>query len=125
MAEYGETTNHTFTSAADLSAKQYLFMEQSTSTGKVTSADGIGDICVGVLQNDPAAANRAACVAVAGITKVVAGATIAIGDKLCTNASGKAIVANSGNVFVMGEATVSGASDEVIQMTISKYQRTY
>lgn len=92
---------------ADLSAKQYYFVEQA-STGKVTVCNALGEKSLGVLQNNPTNLH-AANVAVNGVTKVIAGGTLVPGDLVNVTAAGKAIAASS-TYFIMGEVLV-GASD--------------
>lgn len=99
---------------ADLSTTgQYRFVEQS-SAGTVTVCNSAGENALGVLQNNPAS-GQAATIAVGGVTKVLAGATIAIGEQLATTAAGKAAVATGGQV-ILGEAMSGGADGALISM---------
>jgi hypothetical protein len=86
--------------SGDLSANQYLFVKLNSS-GQVVLA-GAGDLVIGVQQNKPAAAGRAATVRTAHVTKCIAGATIAAGAAVECDANGKAKTAVQG--------TVSGAN---------------
>ena len=83
---------------ADLSASQYCLVTMNSS-GKVAVV-GAGLSADGVLQNKPAAANRAASVATTPgqITKIKAGASFSAGDHLTPDSSGRAITATSGDV---------------------------
>ncbi len=103
------------TAGADLSAKQYCFVEQS-SAGTITVCNTAGENALGVLQNDPTS-GQTGSVACNGVTKVLAGATIVPGDQLSTSAAGKAIVATSTYV-IQGEAISGGADGEIISMLI-------
>lgn len=79
--------------SADLSTKQYLFVELA-NTGKVSVCNAAGEAAIGVLQDKPAADGRIGQVAVGGISKVFAGSGgIDEGDLVTTDAAGKAIVA--------------------------------
>lgn len=99
---------------ADLSATgQYRFVEQSTA-GTVTVCNSAGENALGVLQNNPTS-GQAAVVAVGGVSKITAGATIAIGDQLATTAAGKAAPATNGQV-ILGEAMTGGADGSIISM---------
>lgn len=99
---------------ADLSTTgQYRFVEQSTS-GTVTVCNSAGENALGVLQNNPAS-GQAATIAVGGVTKVLAGATIAIGEQIATTAAGKAAVATNGQV-ILGEAMSGGGDGSIISM---------
>ena len=101
--------------AADYSSTgQYLFMGIDSSSRAVLIASQGAD-AVGVLVNNPDAAGKAGTVAVAGITKVKAGATIAAGNKLTTGADGRAEVAATGD-FVIGWSVSGGADGEIISM---------
>ena len=73
MAEYADRIERTLKAAADLSGGPTHRLVSITGVSQVGSgADG--GIAVGVLENKPAAANRAARVTVFGVTKVRAGA---------------------------------------------------
>jgi len=91
----------------DLSAKQYFFVSVA-SDGQVDPT-GDGAAAVGVLQNDPAAAGRAAEICIGGVTKVSAGGTIAAGAAVASDAAGEAVTATTGDV-ILGTA-LEGASD--------------
>jgi len=103
----------TYEAGSDMSSDQYKFV--------AVSADGQIDLCgdgayaVGVLYNDPAAAGRAAQVAISGKVKVKCGGTVTRGGPVACDASGLAVNAASGDV-ILGEASETGASGEVIQI---------
>ena len=87
---------------ADLSAAQYYIVKLNTS-GKV-AACGDGQRGNGVLQNDPAAADRAATVMVGdGITKGVVGGVVTAGDQVASDSSGRFVTAASGD-YILGIA---------------------
>lgn len=79
---------------ADLSAQQYHFVTFDASNNVVLPAAGVK--CIGVLQNKPAL-GYACTIAKSGISKVVAGAAIAINDDIATDATGRAVPAVAGN----------------------------
>ena len=87
----------TFESAADLSSKQFFFMEQDTD-GKVDSADATTDLCVGVLLNDPNAAGQEAEVMVTPgrVVKCSASAAISANDKVGITTEGDAVTVTAG-----------------------------
>ena len=121
-----------FPAAADLSGKQYHIVDME-SDGEVTSTTGATDSPVGVLQNKPAAAGRAASVAIGGITKVAARSTagsgdFAIGTQLVSNAAGKAVKfdGTSKNHYILGRAleatttgTAAGTGNSIIAMQLT------
>jgi hypothetical protein len=79
--------------AGDLSADQFKFMNIGASGAARNTVNG--GFVDGVLQNDPSAAGRAATVAVGGVSKVVAGAAVAAGAKVMSDATGRAVTAAS------------------------------
>lgn len=101
----------TFEAGADLSTKQYYFV--SVSADGQIDPTGDGAYAVGVLQNKPAAAGRAATVAIAGKVKVECGGTVTRGGPVASDANGKAVDAATGDV-ILGEALETGASGSVI-----------
>jgi hypothetical protein len=74
----------TVAAAADLSAKQHFFVKADGNLA------GAGAEALGVLQNDPTS-GQAAAIRVMGVSKVVYGGTIAVGDQVSSDASGKAV----------------------------------
>lgn len=67
-----------FTAAEDLSAMQYRFVHQA-SDSTVDMVDSGTEFPVGILQNAPAA-GEIAVVRVAGVSKLVMNAAVAVGD---------------------------------------------
>lgn len=104
--------------AADYSTTgQYLFVGINSS-GQAAKIASQGADAVGVLQDNPGAAGRVGNVAIGGICKVMAGDTIAAGNKLTTGADGRAEVAATGD-FVIGWAISAGADGEIIDMLLT------
>lgn len=66
---------------------------------------------IGVLQNNPVQGS-AAEVMVTGVTKAIAGGTIAVGQLVTANASGAFVVAATGN-YVVGQALESAATGDI------------
>ena len=103
----------------DLSANQYYFVAMA-SDGQVDPA-GDGALALGVLQDDPAAAGRAASVAIGGQTKVVAGGAITAGDQVASDANGKAVTAATGD-NVLGIATQTANADgDIISIVLAEH----
>lgn len=73
--------------AADLSAKQF-FIVKADAGGEIALA-AAGEQSYGVLQDKPGL-GKSGAVRVYGVTKVVAGAAIAEGDPITSDAAGKA-----------------------------------
>jgi len=106
----------TLLAGADLSASQFLIVQPNSSGAAVLSA--ASDLTqIGVLQNKPAS-GRAATIQVGGVTKVIAGATVAAGARVTSDAAGKAIAATTGKQ-VIGVALTGGAANEVIEVLLS------
>lgn len=83
----------TFEASGDLSTKQYYAVKLDSS-GQVAVA-GAGEAAIGVLQNTPAAAGRAATVRVSGVSRMKAAGVIAPGANVAPNASGLATTASA------------------------------
>ena len=103
----------TLTAGADLSAKQFFFVSVAADGQIDPTGDGL--IADGVLQNDPAAAGRAAEVAIGGITQVSCGGTVTRGGPIGSDAAGQAVNAASGDI-ILGTALETGATGAVISM---------
>jgi hypothetical protein len=98
---------------ADLSTKQFYFVSVA-SDGQIDPT-GAGAIAQGVLQDAPAAAGRAALVAIAGKVKVMCGAAVTKGGPVASTSSGTATNATTGNI-ILGTALETGASGRIIEM---------
>jgi hypothetical protein len=92
--------------SGDLSAAQYKFVKMNSS-GQMAVCSVAGEESDGVLQDMPAAAGRAGCMAIGGQTKVLLGGTVAQGASVATDASGRAVTAATGNVII-GRCTEGG-----------------
>jgi hypothetical protein len=120
-----------FTAATtvDLSAAQYKFVNLTTSltanTPGVAAVSAATDRPVGILQNAPKVRTGEydeAEITVSGISKVVAGGTIAAGASVGTNASGAAVAVVAGTdttKFILGTALTGGASGDIITVIVS------
>lgn len=113
MAYKNSQTSVTLEAGADLSANQFHFVTMDSDGQLSVSTDGAASI--GVLLNDPAAAGRAAEVCIGGLTRVEAGATVAAGAFVASNATGEAITAATGD-NILGTAVTGGADGEVISI---------
>ena len=102
--------------AADLSASQFLFVV-CDSAGKAALAGAEGN-AIGVLQNKPVAGQPAE-VAYAGVAKVIAGAAVAAGARVESDAAGKAVTVAGANSVVLGFAlTASSATGQLIEILL-------
>lgn len=89
---------------ASLISDQYKFVKNSAAGMVLNNVNG--GQCSGVLQNKPAAGDGAS-VAIGGVTKIYAGAVIARGASVMSNASGLAVTAAS----VATSATKTAAAE--------------
>lgn len=102
------------TADADLSTSQYCFVYLSTNNvvGLATSTVAIP---IGVLQNKPSAAGEAAEVCCFGVTKLVAGETLAITNLVRNSSLGRGMIfdqalgSGDGLSFGVGQV-IAGAS---------------
>lgn len=118
MAVFGERITYTMKAGADLSAVQYHIMRRSAADQCNIGSQATTTQLIGVLQNKPAAANRAATIAFVGHSKVVAGGAVTDGGLITTNGSGRAAAAGSGDV-VVGRALATSTTDgEVIDAVL-------
>lgn len=114
MATSANVLTYTRKSSGDLSSSQYKFVKQA-STGRV-SVCGAGESAFGVLLNDPSAIDQDALVAIGGVTQVMAGGSLAIGDLVQSSAAGKA-VASAGGV-ILGEAVSAGSDGSIMSIAL-------
>lgn len=104
---------------ADLSAKQFRFVDIAADN-QVDAVSAAGGDAIGVLLNKPDAAGKAATIAVAGVAKVVAGATVDEGEYIQSDAAGEAIVALTGN-FVLGRCMKAAADGELTEVLLGSH----
>jgi hypothetical protein len=103
----------TLPASGNLSASQYCFVEVNSSGQAAVAGDGAH--ADGILQNDPAAAGRAAEVAIGGVVKVLCGGVVTRGGPVGSDAAGKAVNAASGDI-ILGTALETGANGAIIAM---------
>lgn len=113
----------TVPAAADLSAKQYYFV---LAAGTLA---GAGAQALGVLQNNPASGD-AAGVRVMGVSKVVLGGTVAVGDLISSDANAKGVKYTAASVaagtpeplsgtHVLGIALEAGDAGDLIAVALN------
>ena len=101
--------NISLAAAADLTAKQFYAIK--IDTNGLAAVAGAGEAGIGILQNNPGLGQSAA-VQVDGISKARAGATIAAGAPLASNASGLLITATTGN-YIIGFAKEAAVVNDI------------
>lgn len=103
--------------AADLSAKQFTFVNVDSSS-EVAANTTEGEVCSGVLQDAPDAQGKTASPAYDGVTKIVLGATVAAGAHVMSDTTGRAIAATTAK-FIMGTILEGGDADEIGTLLLS------
>lgn len=98
--------------AADLTGKQF-YAVKIVAPDTVNVCTAVGEYITGVLQDEPAAAGRAANVAVFGRTKAVAGGAIGATDKVMVGSDGRFLTWTTGN-HAEGIAIVGAAAADVV-----------
>lgn len=114
MATENSVSSITLLAAADLSASQYR-VAQVNASGQAALCGATG-VAVGILQNKPAS-GRAATVAFHGVSKAIAGATVAAGARVTSDANSAVITATTGDSS-LGVALTGGAAGDVISVLI-------
>jgi hypothetical protein len=95
---------------ADLSANQFRFVKPGGTELQVVAIAAATDKPIGVQYDVPNAAGKAIEVQSDGVVEVIAGAAIALGAEVQTNATGKAITATTGGT-VVGRALIAATAD--------------
>lgn len=107
------------TASGDLSSHQFKFVVSGASGIALNTADG-GEVD-GVLTNKPAAAGRAARVAIVpSVAKVKVGTAVAKGALVKSDASGTAETAGAGE-FAVGRALSAGDAGDIIPVQLLAY----
>lgn len=106
MANSTNIWTTTLPAAGDLSSSQYLGL---VATGGEAAVAGAGDKIVGVLQNNPDAAGKAASVMVHGLTKAISGAAVTAGVEVEVDAAGKFITLSAGESVGFAKDAAAGA----------------
>lgn len=104
--------------AADLSTKQYRFVKGAASVNVCSAAT---DCPSGVLQDKPTS-GQAADVMVFGVTKLIAGGTIAAGDRIGPDANGAAVKLTEGTdttKYISGRAEQAAVSGDTFSAFIN------
>lgn len=109
--------------SGDLSSYQYRFVKID-SDGEAALC-GAGELARGVLQNAPAAAGRAASIAIEGESKVVAVSGVSAGDLVASDSLGRATTRASGdNVLGVAHHDCTATGQIITVGLISAYYTT-
>ena len=115
--------SRSYAANADLSAKQFFCMKLGTTAGQIAICAATSDFMLGILQNKPAAAGRAAEVMTLGWSKadVAAATDIAINDLLGTDANGRLVKRTPSNndiVNAIAEEAATAATGDIIRVYV-------
>ncbi|AYD01182.1 DUF2190 family protein [Neorhizobium sp. NCHU2750] len=112
MAYEERLSTITLIAAADYSdaSAQYRFVISSGEGGFLRSTAGAD--AIGVCQDDPNL-NQASCIAIGGISKLIAGDVITAGDPISSDDEGRAVTAASGD-FILGTAINPAAAAGIV-----------
>jgi hypothetical protein len=94
----------------------FTIVKPGAADGLVIPAAAVGDSLIGVTTDIAAAAGDRCDVILSGIADVLYGGTVAFGDLLTTDASGravKAVPAAGANNRIIGQAMVSGVVGDI------------
>lgn len=121
MATAIELLDVNMKAGSDLSTKQFFIVKQTAAdTADITSATT--DVPFGVIVDPPKASGNGMAVQTDGIAKVVSdgsGTAIAAGDRVGTDASGRAIKCTTQDRPLLGESMdASSASGAVIRVKL-------
>lgn len=111
---------------SDLSASQYCAMDMNSSGYALLPSAG-GSI-VGVLQNDPDTALKAAELQAFGHTLMKLGGTVAVDDFVKVDSAGRAVTASAGDVaagYAVGKCILGGAINNIGQILLMNFGMGY
>lgn len=107
----GVKTVSGYKAEGDISASQFCALKVGTVANGLVVA-GAGDQPVGILYNKPSASGQPVELCIDGIAKVAYGGTVADGDWVKADASGKAVTTTTTGDKVIGKARKAGASGD-------------
>lgn len=124
MSYENKLVSITLEAGSDLSAGQYKAVNVA-SDEQIDLVAVKGAKVLGILQDKPAAAGRAANVGVEGVSKVLAGAAVAAGVEVIVDATSRVIATDAADQYILGTAlTTAAAAGDVIAVKINQYQRS-
>lgn len=99
-----------------------LILKFGSDADHVVPASAVTDVLIGVNEHSIDAAEDDVRVMLSGIAEVIAGGTVAVGEKLTTDANGKAVTAAPAtgvNNSIIGIATKAGVLNDIITVLIA------
>ena len=109
-------------SSADMTNKQHYITKYHTTENQHALGAAAADVLSGIAQSEPNAANKSLVVATKGVSKCVAGGTIAIGDLITSDSAGKGVAAapaGGTNNWIVGTALQIAAAGEKFSVLLS------
>ena len=100
---------------AENAVPAFRFAKVGTSEGNVKLSTA-GDLAIGVTTDVDSAAGKPCDVQLDGIARVEAGGSIAFGARVVSDANGKAVTIESGDV--LGIALEAGSSGDIIRVKL-------
>ncbi len=106
----------------DLSAAQYTAVKVQAASavggteGASVNTPALGAAAIGIVQNNPLAGEVAA-VMIHGVSKALLGGTVAVGDLLMCDATGKLILATSTH-YAIAQALIAGVSGDIASVLL-------
>ena len=104
-----------------LAAKQYYIVKMASTDGEVIVSAAVGDMHIGIVQNDPAA-DEPAEVACAGVALGKAGDSITIGQRLTALSTGTLSGTSGGTASsqrLVGIALEAASAGDIISVLVS------
>ena len=124
MAGYGDLETIAMDADADLSAHRYHVVRATSAKGVNVASLSTPIEVFGVLQNKPQDGERAT-VAFGGMSKIQAGAAIAVNKYFTSNASGRAVICTSGDMAVGRILEASTADGQFVSCLLNKPFRMF
>lgn len=118
MATQQAVVSITLPASGNLSAHQWKLMDVNSS-GQAVLVSAANARCIGVLQNDPAAAGQEAEVAIAGVVKILVGASaVTAGDEVEADATGTILTAAGAGSNIIGKCLVGAAAGGLAEVLL-------
>lgn len=122
MASNHPSNVKAYRAEADLSAKQYRFVIPSTDD-KHIAISGAGGQSLGILMNEPAAAEEAAEIAlIGGGAKIKLAATVALNGQIKSDANGDGVPADTDKDWCGAIAVEAGVSGDIVSVMVAAFE---
>jgi hypothetical protein len=123
MATELQIFDHTFKAGADLTGLQFRICKFGANAREVIPSVVATTKPLGVLQDKPSAIGRAVAVRLIGISKVVAGAAVAIHSNIASDGSGRGIASVTAGDYCIGvNLEAAAAAGDIITVLIMPFR---